>query len=168
MKTIDTRKIRIKVDKKAVLLEVAQRAYALGETVTDDDKVRHLLQGATDIGHRDLMERAISDALELAYQAMSPYREYAHEGVEEVTTGALQEDVIVLNVPSRTLPDLARRVARALHSLLVEACMSRWQMMMKQDSKIALMRVSEYAGDIKVLLNTRVGITRQINNEGEL
>lgn len=158
--------IKIYIDRDAVLLEVAQRAYTIGEAVSGDERVRWLLQSVCDMGHKDLMERAISDAMELVYQAVSPYREVdvpATGGVEEVQTGVPQEYYFVLRLPERTPADIGSRVARLVHNVLVESCMAEWHNLMKQDASVSLMRVSRYAGDIKVLMASRIGIQRLID-----
>lgn len=163
------RTIKINIDRDAVLLEVAQRAYTLGEVIADNEKVRWLLQSVTDAGHKEMMSRAMSDAMELIYQAMSPYKENrdnvrdGNAEIEEATTGVLLEKYVMLYVPDNSLADLPRRLARAVHGVLVESCMARWHELMKQDANVSLMRVSAGLGDIKVMLNTRIGVLTQID-----
>lgn len=148
------KRIVIKIDKNAILREVARRAYILGESSTEDERVRYLLQSATDMGHKDLIERAMSDAVEMIAQAASPYM--VHDG----NVAGVPEEML-LDVVEPCLPGLASRLERSVRIVLEDACSARWLELVKQDASSEVARMVRSVGDIRVMLNSRMGVLRQ-------
>lgn len=149
-------RFEIIIDKGSILHEIASRAYAHGEVSTQDERMRWLLQSVERQGKENMIRRAISDGMEMVALACSPYATRCEE-VE-----ALNIIVIDLTLPDNCMRNVETRMKRLVCGFLAENCVAVWKSIMQQPSDYELVQANKLIGDIRVLLNSRVGIQRQI------
>lgn len=149
--------IEIYINKEGVLADVARRAYTYGQVATDDERVRWLLQGVADRGKKEIINNAFADGIEMAVQAMNPYV----DEVGEFADDEADTHYIKLVDIEKSLPNLAKRLKHHTERLLEHSCMSAWKQVMEHDAGVELAAMHNEAWQLKVIVNTRKGITKQ-------
>lgn len=149
--------INITIAKQDVLNNVARVAYALGQVAgSENDRVAWLIQGVTDKGKTELIETALRDGWEKGIDAMMPY--VVSDETNNVTL------TCELNVNDNSRYDLARALKQHLQKVLEYSCVSAWKLLMGLDSSIDIATMNSEAWRLKVLLNTRMGVDKQVTD----
>ena len=147
--------ISITIGKQDVLNNVARVAYTLGQVAGgESDRVQWLIQGTTDKGKKELIDTALRDGWEKVMDSMIPYA-----GEDSVSDVSLTCEV---NIPDNCRRDIERGLKQHAQRVLECSCVSAWKLLMGLDASIDIATMNSEAWRLKVLLNTRMGIDKQI------
>lgn len=175
------RTIELKVSHADLMAEAAKWSYTIGESVGDDAvKSRHLLQGATDDGHRDLLKAAMDDAWAEVLQVLMAYTVAdscgcgcdgcqcgratagATTGDETYDTQWCADYEVTLTFPDNTYPTLGQNIARLVRRYMTLKMRAEWETLTRQSSQVSEAQAEQTIRRLKVEVSTRttVGKTR--------
>ena len=148
--------ITVSINKEEVLKEVARRAYTFGEIKTDDERLRWLLQGVTDMGKGEHLMNCISNIIENIEYACEPYISEC----SEITSSIVGNIDIVFSMPknAKLSSRFKSRAERLIRGSLIEGCVGAWKGIMLEDGSAEVAASNKMIWDLKVLVNTRIGV----------